>query len=506
MTSNSVFNFLNHIVCQIDGGFITLKNLSTPIIKKFIAYMVIGVTLCTSPMVMAAQSGENRLPLEPCHIVAVEELAECGTIKLPENHNDPDGKKIDIHVTVLPPSGGQPTKEPLYFLAGGPGQGASELGDLYSLILRTSRQGRKLVLIDQRGTGKSHPFHCPQSQNPLESGDIVAAACLKDAKHDPRFYTSDAFIKDIETIRAELGHEKISIMGISYGTRAGLLYAKAHADRVSALVLDSVAPPHIPAYLNDALYAENILNKTIDKCIETEECRSAFPTLKSDFAALLTNLKASPLDLRVLEGDGFTLTVDDTLFLTGFRGPLYAPPTARIIPFIIHEAHKGNFEPWLAITDFGNQETSGGIATGLFLSVQCAEEIPPLKQQEQNIAETKFPSAYISTLRDACSVWPTGEVPSDFNAPVKVTTPTLLLSGGLDPITPPALGEAAAQYLPNSIHLVADNVGHSVTGNGCSERLISEFLDHKDPARIEGECLNEISRPAFVIGRFGPNP
>lgn len=462
--------------------------------------------LLGSPTFGQTDNQQDAPLLEPCHIKGVDELAECMIVQLPENHAQPNGKQLDIHVTVLPPSGGQPTKEPLYFFAGGPGQGASELGDFYDLILRRARRGREMILIDQRGTGRSKPFNCPVSNNPLESGDTIARACLADNDHDPKYYTSDSFIKDVNLIRQMLGHNKISIMGISYGTRAALLYAKAHEENVYSMVLDSVAPPHVPAYINDAQYASDILGNIIDACVATQDCNSAFPDLRSDLASLLLQLDEEPVVFNVLEGEGFELTIDRELFLSGFRNPLYAPQSARIVPFIINEALNGNFDPWLALTDFGNQQNNGGVATGLFLSVQCAEEVPALQNREDEISEAIFPGAYQSFLKDACSVWPSGPVPDDFNTPVKVSTPTLIISGNLDPITPPALGEAAAKHLPNSIHIIANNVGHSVTGNGCSDRLIAEFLDNPEPSEIDGSCLGDLSRPAFVVGRFGPNP
>ncbi len=474
--------------------------------KSALALLVLAGCATNLHAATQPQASQENFELEPCHIKGVDELAQCAILNIPENHKAPDGKTIDIHVTLLPPSGGQPDKEPLYFLAGGPGQGASELGDFYDLVLRQARRGRELVLIDQRGTGRSKPFSCQLSQNPLESGDSIARACLADNDHDPRYYTSAEFIQDIDVVRQTLGHEEISLMGISYGTRAALLYAKNHEQYVRAMVLDSVAPPHVPAYINDAKYAGDTLNNVVDNCLLTKDCSAAFPNLKNDLATLLDNLDVTPKSLGVLEGDGFELTINKELFLSGFRNPLYAPHAARIIPFIIDQAKQDNFDPWLALTDFGNQENNGGVAMGLFLSVQCAEEIPTLKTREDEIAQSVFPGAYQSFLKDACSVWPIGDVPADYNAPVKVATPTLLLSGSLDPITPPVLGAAAAEHLPNSKHIVINNVGHSITGNGCSDKVIAEFLDHGDLEKIDADCLNNISRPAYVVGRFGPNP
>ena len=471
---------------------------------------ILGIGL--SPFSVAAQdapAGKTdgaSLAMEECHIRGVESLARCGTFEVPEDHSAPGGKKIPLHVVVLPPSGGQPTLEPLYFFAGGPGQAASEQGVLYERILRRARQGRDLVIIDQRGTGKSFAFECVMPDDPMARGDTVARACLEDIPQNPVHYASDAFIKDVNLVREALGHETISLMGISYGTRAALLYAKAHEDQVRAMVLDSVAPPHKPVYLTDGRYAADIVEKVIEDCASDQDCKEAFPTLTDDFDSLLLKLAEEPANVRVPEVPGLRVDIGRDLFLLGFRGALYAPPSARLMPLVVSEAARDNFDPWLAINDFGAREIGGGINMGLMFSVQCAEEISIVETRTDDIVPSIFPSAYSLFWEDACSVWPRANVPDDFNAPVSVATPTLLLSGALDPITPPVLGDATAEHLSNSNHVIAPNAGHSVVAYGCASRLIGEFLDHADPAQIDGECLSKISKPAFTIGLFGPKP
>lgn len=453
-----------------------------------------------------ASSGVAGLSLSPCHLQYVEELAKCGTLDVPENHADPDGKKITLNIAILPPSGGQPTKEPLYFLAGGPGQAATEQGELYDVMLRRIRRGRDLVLIDQRGTGKSNPFQCVPPENPLADGASVARACLSPDTHHAEFYTSDAFIKDLDMVRAALGHEQISLMGISYGTRAALLYAKAYEARVRAMVLDSVAPPHVPIFRDEAVFAGEVLSKTIAACADDQDCAEAFPQLTDNFSKVLSSLEAAPASVTIPETDNIQLAISRDLFLMGFRGALYSPPGARLIPFIVTQAARGNYRPWLALTDFGNQQVSGDISLGLLLSVQCAEEIPLLKGKNLPAAVSLFPSGFNQFWKGACEIWPTGNVPEGFNDPVSVSTPTLLISGGLDPITPPQLGDAAAEHLQQSRHVIVPYAGHSVIAYGCTNRVVAQFLDDLDIENLDTTCLEKVRAPAFLTGRFGPKP
>jgi len=361
-------------------------------------------------------------------------------------------------------------------------------------------------LIDQRGTGKSSPFTCRPDNNPLANGGDVARNCLSQTENNPAFYTSDSFIKDLEFVRARLGHEKISLMGVSYGTRAALLYAKAHHPRVRAMILDSVAPPHIPIFSQEANYASNILTRSIADCKNSEDCNTAFPNLDAEFESLLNDLSIAPVSVTIPDTDNIAFDVDRNLFLMGFRGALYSPVSTRLIPYIISQARAGNFSPWLALSDFGAQEVNGGISLGLLLSVQCAEEYALLANTPPNLEDNLYPSSLDLFFTDACAVWPNAVPPAGFNDPVTVDTPTLLLSGALDPITPPALAEAAAEYLSNSVHLIADHAGHSVISYGCANILVAEFLEHNDPAKMDGACLKKISTPPFTAAVYGPKP
>lgn len=468
-----------------------------------------GVIVWFGAASAAAQDPRDVAPieLEPCHVTYVEELAQCGTLEVPENYADPASKKISLHIAILPPSGGQPTKAPLYFLAGGPGQAASEQGKLYRRIMRRIRRGRNLVLIDQRGTGQSNPLSCTIPDNPLAEGGDVARACLDDIDQNTQFYDSAAFIRDLEAVRAALGHERISLMGISYGTRAALLYAKSHEARVEAMILDSVAPPNVPVFGDADRFASDVLTRTIDACADTPDCADAFPDLRGNLDQLLAQLEQTPLTVDIPESDeGITITVDDEMFLSAFRGALYSPPSARLIPYIVDRAINGDYRPWLAIGDFGGLQITDDISFGLLLSVQCAEEAPLLKDTVTNDTPFYFANSFNEFWKTACAIWPSATPPAGFNEPVSVATPTLLFSGGLDPVTPPALGAIAAETLQNARHIVVPEAGHSVIAYGCTNRVMAAFLDDPDPQAVDGTCLDKLGPPAFLVGQYGPNP
>jgi pimeloyl-ACP methyl ester carboxylesterase len=81
----------------------------------------------------------------------------------------------------------------------------------------------------------------------------------------------------------------------------------------------------------------------------------------------------------------------------------------------------------------------------------------------------------------------------------------LLLSGALDPVTPPRRAQEAARHMRHAQQFVVANAGHGISPLGCAPRLIRQFLDH--PARkLDAACLAEIPTASFQLGAAGPQP
>ena len=103
-----------------------------------------------------------------------------------------------------------------------------------------------------------------------------------------------------------------------------------------------------------------------------------------------------------------------------------------------------------------------------------------------------------------CTGWPTPALPEGYYEPVRSDAPTLLLSGVLDPVTPPRWADLAAETLPNSRHLIAPGAGHNVAPLGCVPRLMEAFIDAGSAADLEADCVDTITRPPFFIDFAGP--
>ena len=195
---------------------------------------------------------ERTMALSPCDSDFGVSGAECGTLEVYENRATAEGRRIPLHVAVLPALGNTTQPDPLFMLAGGPGMAASQLADLAKKTLWRIREQREIVLVDQRGTGDSNSLDCGSidaDSTYYSLGDDypfhVLHECLDSLDADPRLYTTPIAMDDLDDVRAALGYEMINLWGGSYGSRAALVYLRRHAQHVRTVIVDGLAPPAI---------------------------------------------------------------------------------------------------------------------------------------------------------------------------------------------------------------------------------------------------------------------
>ncbi|MEM7081491.1 MAG: alpha/beta hydrolase [Pseudomonadota bacterium] len=460
------------------------------------------------PLYSNSTSGQT-ISTEPewraCHIKDIESRARCTTVAVPEDWQDPSGKHISLHVAVVPPSGGQAVKEPLYLLAGGPGQAATSLGRYVAVGLERARRGREVVLVDQRGTGGSTPFGCrfETGMDVTIKGDQFARDCLAGTDNQSEHYHSDAFMQDLNAVRERLGHTRINLVGGSYGTRAALLYLRKYPSQVNALVLDAVAAPETAFFERFLVNASRAIDNLMVDCAADEDCARAFPDLADKLAQTLASLERESV---ILERPN-ELEVTPDVFLNAMRNALYTPLNTAQLPLVIDAAANGDFGPWRAIAGSMNGAFTE-MSVGTLLSVLCGEEIASTSAEAIAAlsGDGVFSNVSMAFWFDACRVWPHRVADTAYRDPVVSDVPALILSGELDPVTPPAFGEVAASRLPNSRHLVAPHGGHTIGSYGCIPTLVADFLDSLDVNAIDEECLMRFARDPYTLSAYGPHP
>ena len=455
--------------------------------------------------------------LEPCTGYDVPVDAYCGTLKVYENRATKQGRQIDLNIVVLPAMSNDAKPDPFFFLAGGPGQGAAKMAKPIRDLFRQVLTERDIVLVDQRGTGKSNPLDCIDPNDSLKALAEPETApldrlkkCLAGYDADLRLYTTDIAMDDLDDVRAFLGYDKINVYGGSYGTRAGLVYMRRHGDRVRAAVLDGVAPTNMRLPLFFARDSQQALDKLIADCASDSSCNAAYPNLGARVRALLERLEKSPPLVPVVHprtGERGEIRMTARIVANIMVATLYQPIAASLIPALVERAEANDFQGLLALGAQGDP-TDPNMSVGMQLSVICAEDGPRLTPEDvKKESEGSLFGPYVMRLQqEACGFWPRGEVDPSFYEPVQSPIPTLILSGAIDPVTPPVWGESIAKTLPNSRHLVFPGTGHTAGGTGCGRRLIKAFIDAGTAANLDTSCVNAVTRPPYFVTPAGPNP
>lgn len=472
----------------------------------------------------SGSDGAGHLSLQPCRLEHPQGLssvaARCGRLGVAENPDVPDGRRIELAVAVVPAISTRAEPDPLFLLAGGPGQGAREGFVPLLGALEGVRRNRDLVLVDQRGTGDSNRMTCDFPEESWTDASVSAEAfrglaqqCLATLPGDPRFYTTSIAVQDLEAARAALGYERINLYGGSYGTRVAQHYARRYPTRVRAMVLDAVVPPQLAFGASMSLDAEAALRAHFARCAGDAECAARFPALARDFDALRERLAQASVTVRLPDPvTAEPLSVEFTAghFALAVRMLTYSDLSASLLPLLIDEAAaRQNFTPLAAQAEMVSAELLKALAYGMHNSVVCSEDLPFLDRAALDMPALR--SSYLGAvmlegLEAMCSVWPRGPVDPAFKEPLRAATPTLLLSGSLDPVTPPAYGAMAAVGLTDHAHIVFAGQGHIQLRLTCGQSLVRRFLEAGTAAGLDASCADAVGPAPFFLGFSGGAP
>ncbi|MFP5286804.1 MAG: alpha/beta fold hydrolase [Thermoanaerobaculia bacterium] len=382
----------------------------------------------------------------------------------------------------------------MFYLAGGPGEAASETAAEPPDVLAVLRTRRDLVFLDQRGTGRSHALTCPGDLSPE---DVRACREKLEREADLRRYTTWDAVEDLESVRLALGYDRIDLFGASYGTLVAQAYLRRHPDRVRTAVLVG-ALPLAPETLPFAAWdAERALRLLLDDCAADATCAAAFPRLSEETAEVLKRLERSPVRVQVDERE---VLLDRPAFARTLRTRLFSAEAAARVPLALHRAFQGDYVPMAraAVRIAAAQKRHESL--GMFLTVICSEWMPYVDEASiRRLGEGTFlgPEQGLEWLR-SCRSWPRADLPPDFAAPARADVPVLLLSGRLDPVTPPHWGEQVALFLPRARQIVFAASAHFPTGD-CASGLVAQFVDQASAARLDARCAASEVRPPFAL-------
>jgi pimeloyl-ACP methyl ester carboxylesterase len=458
-----------------------------------------------------AVSAASHASFTPCHVEGVKEELRCGVYNVFENRKTRRGRMLPLKIVLIPARHPHPNQGPVFYMAGGPGEAATELADL--VMGWGDADEHDVVLVDERGTGDGHRLDCqsPRSDDNLEGylngpfDPVAARACGDDLqkKYDLSQYTTPNFADDIDEVRGAMGYDKININAGSFGTYAAQIYMRRHSKHVRSAYLTSLVTlsDRVPLYHAEA--AQLALDQLFKDCDQDVASHSAYPKFREQFAAVLNKVRQQPVTTWVkhpVTGARTEIHLTERAFADAVRTMMYRSQKARELPFLIEQSLAGDFSPFAEAAVRSSRDIYSGGGMGLHYCITCNEFVRRIRPEE---VESATRGSFLGSwrVRDqmaACQDWPKTDLPNDYFEPFRLETPAVLVSGATDSASPPKWGEVVKSYMPNAIHLLVPGGGHTPE-NACTRSVRHELFRTGTTKGLDASCIANVQPLPFKL-------
>jgi pimeloyl-ACP methyl ester carboxylesterase len=437
-------------------------------------------------LLAAASTSHAKLPLRACVVQGVP--AKCGTLLVPENRDTGLGRKIGLRVVVVPSRRKPALKDAFSYLAGGPGGAASEQTAAVTSIWSDVRERHDLLLVDQRGTGRSHPLACPESPASEDIGAVINV-CLATLNGDLTQYGTAAAADDLEAVRAALGYRTLNLYGVSYGATLAQVYLARHPRSVRTVVLDGATLLDIPFMTRFAVNGQRALDLVARRCAAEKACARAFPSWPQQLRSLIDAWNAGPVAVT----PEVTLAGDD---LAGvIQSMTLTAASASSIPLVVSRAARGDYDL------LARQFSAGSDNPIMFWSIWCSESWVGLDGRGPwGTYLDGYLTSQLENYAAACSYIPDHPEPASNLSRVRSQVPVLALVGGADPQDPIDNVAGVRSAMPKSRIVVVPDHGHGVGHFGCLPSVTARFVDRASASGLDLRCVRKIEPPAFRLG------
>lgn len=481
----------------------------------------------------------GSIELRRCPNVA----AYCGSLARPMDPTGATPGRVSIHFEYYPRLAPGESVGTLVATEGGPGYPATESRAAYLALFKPLRRHRDVLLMDNRGTGKSGAVDCRQLQTAEKWTVELNGACGDSLGARAALYSTAYAADDLAAILDKLGVRRIDLYGDSYGTYFEQVFAVRHPQILRSIVLDGAYPLNGPDYAWYPSYAQAMRDKFNIACRRFEPCARLPGDSMQHIQPVIEELRSHPFAARGIDSDGkqrvFTANASQLAIVMYGSAPTFA--TAREVDAAARAFSAGDRLPLLrlmaeTINGVDSRDPTGDAtkySAGLAAAVMCQDPpqifdmrlAPALRvaDRDRAVAERKrtHPDTYapftIDEYRgmpldysfiDQCVEWPVS--PSSHPASHVVAAdvrypdvPALIVSGELDNITTIADGAAVADAfrhgkqvrIANSFHVNALPHARSACGADIVRRFI-ETLSVGDTA-----CAAAVP-PLRLVPRF----
>jgi pimeloyl-ACP methyl ester carboxylesterase len=498
--------------------------------KEHILVLLALFSLLVLPAAAPMPAGASDLQETTCMVdlppglVAGQDVL-CYYLTVPSRYDDPQGKTIRLAVIVIKASDFAPHPDPIFFAQGGPGGSTIDFYTSYLFGNHRLSRSRDFVLLEQRGTLHSEPaLYCQEfDEYTLETLNLILEdeeaerrsqdallACAERLRADDislADFNSIENARDIESLRLALGYEAINLYGVSYGTLLAQHYMRLYPDSLRSVVLDGVVPTDVNLFVGLIQNEDRAFRYFFDSCQADPVCNQHYPDLEKVFYDTVRKMDENPVSVKIRDLDTDiehpAMLDGQSLYGSVFQ-MLYDQTLARLLPRIIYDAQRGNFEIISKVLSFFVFDRT--MSYGMYYSVMCAEDgyFDPQDVDYSGVQPEiiEFNQDNPELILQACADWNVPLLPdAEVNLPVRSDVPTLLLSGGFDPVTPESYARIVAGNLSNAYEVTFPWGAHGqLFDNACSDYIIQDFWDA--PSRKpDTACLADYQSPAFFAPR-----
>ncbi len=460
-----------------------------------------GMPVAPTPTAVPTPTNTPKLILQSC--MRGNYAAQCGFLSVFEDRAAQSGRKINLHILVIPARTTSPAPDPIFYIQGGPGASAIENVAGAMEILGLANAQRDVVFVDQRGTGGSNQLTCPQFLD-LSLQVPALKTCLANLNGDPSAYTTAWGMDDLDDVRAALGYDQINLYGGSYGTAAIQVYILRHGEHVRTAALEGASLLEVPVFERWPTSSQKALDFLFARCDNDPTCHSTFPNARKEFTETIARLEQEPATMPVNDPrTGKPMILTSQLFRTEVHILLTSTWTAVYVPKFIHLVYS---QDWNGLVTLLAPVSSAGSSTPQWnlmkLTILCNEDWAKTGRAETTAASAESYLKYenvreLSVPEELCPVMPHPKPEALYGPLTRSSVPMLFINGEVDPQDPPENVADARQRYPNSLAVVAPGQGHSYVGNSCHASIVADLVTRGSVDGLSTECLEKVPLPAF---------
>jgi len=481
----------------------------------------------------------GRMTLERC----AGAPAYCGRIERPLDPSGAIGGRVSVYFEFYPHTADGASAGTLVATEGGPGYPATESREDYLALFAPLRSSRDVVLMDNRGTGRSGAIDCPALQSASQWTVDLVGSCGASLGERSALYSTAYAADDLAAILDMLGAGPIDLYGDSYGTYFEQVFAVRHPHALRSVVLDGAYPMNGPDYAWYPTYAPAMRAKFDRACRRSPMCARLPGSSLDRIQPVLEALRHAPFAARAYDDDGrerdFQANASRLAIVMFGSAPALA--TVKEMDAAARAFQANDRAPLLRLI----AETLSGVdsrdpaadptkwSAGLAAAVMCQDppqifdmRLPPALRaadRDRALAERRrtAPDTYAPftideyrgmpldySFLDQCVEWPVAPaghpaaqvVPPDAAYP---DAPALVVSGDLDNMTTVADGAAVAHAFPRGSQVIVANGLHvnalPRARSPCGAELVRHFIDTLEVG--DTRCAAE-APPVRLVGRF----